>query len=436
MTDNAKTSQKCGRTICAYEISIRQARQVAQLFDIPEPIEIRHFLHKGNINRHSFLVISGPGGQQHQYLLQLLNPEVFTDPQSVMHVMHSCIQAQRKALSQGLLHKDEEWEPIELIPTKEGKNWLELWDHEARLCWRMMKKIGHARSYKSLGEIPDRSERLRVAEEAGRGLALFGILTASLDASSIPCPLPGYRQTGVYYDQLLSVLAGSRDLRDAAPFLPKDPLVNLSTRKYFLVNIQPKEYQSRLSDPQLQPLIDLALKQRPFALTLQEELRRGKLRKVVVHGDTKLDNFLFSTRTGKVKALVDLDTVMAHTWLSDWGDLARSLVNTASETEPDPDKVEVDLQVFNALAKGFLQTRRGLKKDEISLMVEAAQIMALELGVRFLTDYLRGDTYFRLSPEEPPELNKIRAVVQFTIFKKLQAHSDEARRYIQQACAQ
>ena len=87
-------------------------------------------------------------------------------------------------------------------------------------------------------------------------------------------------------------------------------------------------------------------------------MESGRIRRLAIHGDTKLDNFLFSTRTGRVKALVDLDTIMPHTWLADWGDMVRSLVNVAGEKERDLSRVRVDMDVYRAVARGFLATAR------------------------------------------------------------------------------
>ena len=426
---SSRSGDLCETGISA--VSLGQARQLASLFDLPEPIEAFEFPEKGNINRVTFLIVAGRPGDCDEYLLQRLNPDVFCQPQAVMEAMASCIHAQQKALSEGIL-REEEWEPVRLIPTKEGKDYLEVLKEAGAECWRMMRKIGHAQSYKNLREIPDAEVRLQVAEQAGRGLALFGILTASMGVSALGCPLPGYRDTRLYYDQLASVLAGSRTLQDAAAWLPSDPLLRRSTQQHFLLHINPDGYRSRAEDPQMQRLIALALDQKPFACTLLDGLDAGNLRRVAVHGDTKLDNFLFSTRTGRIKALVDLDTIMPHTWLTDWGDLARSLVNIAGESERDPGKIEVDAEIFRALAAGFLGSARDLTTSEMNLMVEAAQIMALELGVRFLADYLRGDTYFRLSPAEARDLNKTRALVQFSVFGKIRARADSLKRLIEE----
>ncbi len=408
-------------------VSLERARDIASRFDVPKPVVALEFEGKGNINRQAFLIAAGPPGLQNEYLLQMLNPEVFVQPRTVMAAMDACARAQQEALASGILRPDELWETIRLIPTLEGEAFLTVSGAAGSECWRLMHKIGNTRSYRSLREIPEPAMRLQTAEQAGKGLALFGSLTAAMDVSSIACALPGYRDTRLYYSQLKSVLAGNRTLRDAGDFLPADPILRESTAQHFLLHRNPEDFRKRLGDAQLLRIIDVALAQESFALTLQNGLTSGSLKRVVVHGDTKLDNFLFDTRTGRVKALVDLDTIMPHTWLSDWGDLARSLVNTAGEKETDPAKVTIDLDVFRALAKGFLSSARHARGMERSLMVEAAQIMALELGVRFLTDYLRGDSYFRLSSVDPQNLNRTRAMVQFLVFERLRERAAAAR---------
>jgi N-acetylhexosamine 1-kinase len=151
---------------------------------------------------------------------------------------------------------------------------------------------------------------------------------------------------------------------------------------------------------------------------------------MAIHGDTKLDNFLFDSSSGKVKALVDLDTIMPHSWLADWGDMVRSLCNVAGEKERDLSRVQVDLEVFEALARGFLGTARSVKQKEIDLMVDAVMILSLELGVRFLADYIRGDNYFKLVSTDQPDLNRVRGIVQLTLFNRLSSHYEEASKII------
>src|SRR4030042_1313435 len=100
-----------------------------------------------------------------------------------------------------------------------------------------MSKIPEARAYRSLSEIIDPAERLNVAEQAGSGLALYGALTADMDLSGLERPLPGYRDTHLYYSQLLSVLGGARTAEQASPFLPIDPVVSESAIQHFLVSL-------------------------------------------------------------------------------------------------------------------------------------------------------------------------------------------------------
>jgi hypothetical protein len=412
------------------EYPLAQAARLASRFDVPTPLETYDFPEKGNINQHTFVVVSGRSGSGRDYLLQKINQQVFVKPRSVMAAMTACIAAQNRALAAGLLGSDPEWEAICLLPTRDARPYLDLQDRRGESVWRLMVKIPESRTFKSLSEIPDPSERMAVAREAGRGLALFGDMTADMDVTGLANPLPGYRNTRVYYAQLHSVLQGNRTPEAVGDALPADPELRASTERHFLVHIPEAEYRKRTQDPSVRPYIDLALQQEEFGLTLSRAMETGRIRTVAIHGDTKLDNFLFSTRTGRVKALIDLDTIMPHTWLSDWGDMIRSLSNVAGEKEADLERVQVDIGIFRAVAEGFLGAASAVTDEEVGLMVDAVRILALELGVRFLADYLRGDSYFRLGPADPVDLNKTRAMVQLTLFQRLGACRGELQRII------
>ena len=415
--------------------ALRRAEGIAAFFQIPRPVRAFHFEARGNMSHEMYLVRSGEGETATEYLLQRMNNTVFTNPHGVVSAMRACTEAQRRYLRRNPMPAGRTWETVDLVPAAHNKWLLELIDDESVSFWRLMVRIPGCVCFKSLQEIPDRDQQLLIAEEAGRGLALFGDLTSGLDVRKIATPLPGYRDTRVYYAQLDCVMKGTRTYEDAEPFLPEDRTVRESTQFHFLVHLPPEEYGRRLSEPDLQEYIDLALENREFALTLLRQRERGRIRTVAIHGDTKLDNFLFDADTMRVRALVDLDTIMPHTWLADWGDMARSLVNIVGEKEPDLNRVQVDMEVFRALAKGFLGTAREVTDAEIELMPDAVQILALELGVRFLTDYLRGDSYFKLAPGDPPDLNKTRAMVQLTLFRRLVEKTQVMRECIAQ-CAE
>jgi len=411
------------------EPAVSLANRIAARFALPGPVEAYDFPERGNINRHTYAVESWEGGERRQYLLQQINQQVFTRPRALMAAMIACIEAQRANMGRGLLAPDEPWEPITLVPTRDQAPFLEVVDRRGSGCWRLMVRIAGASTYKSLAAVaPER--RLLIAEQAGAGLAIFGTLSGGVDVSRLGAPLPGYRDTQLYYDQLLSVLAGHRTLEAAAPHLPADPEVRQATQQHFLVHVPPDEYRRRVDDPGVRPFLDLLRDSAATALLLVRGLASGEIRRTVIHGDTKLENFLFDARTGRVKALVDLDTIMAHTWLADFGDMVRSLCNVAGEREPDPDKIQVDMEVYRAVATGFLRSARNVTARELDLMVDSVEAIALELGMRFLTDYLRGDSYFRLGAADPPDLNRIRGLCQLILAQRLRARADEARELV------
>lgn len=414
------------------EYPLAQASRLASHFSLARPVEVHDFPDKGNINQHTYVVEAGSGSRR-EYLLQRINDRVFTRPRSVMAAMIASIEAQRASVAAGRLSPGDEWEPITLVETRERSPYLDVDNLRGASCWRLMVKIPEARTYKSLGEIAETGERLRVAGEAGRGLAIYSDFTAAMRTDGLENPLPGYRDTRVYFNQLRSVLAGFRTPADADALLPADPIVRQSTQEHFLVHLSDAEYRRRVDDPAVRPYIDLALAEESFGISLLEGMESGRIRRLAIHGDTKLDNFLFSTRTGRVKALVDLDTIMPHTWLADWGDMVRSLANVAGEKERDLARVRVDEDVFGAVARGFLSTAREVTPAEVDRMVDAAQIIALELGLRFLTDYLRGDSYFKLGPADPPDLNRTRGMVQLTLFRQFRERAAGLQRLIDAA---
>jgi len=149
----------------------------------------------------------------------------------------------------------------------------------------------------------------------------------------------------------------------------------------------------------------------------------------VVHNDCKLNNVLFDERTGEGLCVIDLDTVMPGSVLADFGDLARTAACPAPEDEPDLARVRVDVRLLEALVRGYLAgTGSLLTPVEIALLPLAGPLIALETGIRFLTDHLAGDTYFRI---HRPGHNQGRARAQLRLTEQLLAGVDEARRLVE-----
>lgn len=398
-------------------LSLDDARSIANHFHIEQPFELEFFEGRGNINLDTLLVSAGP--EKRAYLLQRVNPDVFALADRVMTGMIASIEAQKQSLHQGIA-AETGWQVPELIPTKDGRLY-----HEDGGIWRMMLYIEGTVSYKSLSELP-KHRQTEAAYEVGRGLAIYNDLTAGIDAETLPTALPGYRNTRIYFDQLDAALEGCRSLEETAHRLPEDDEVRAAVEKHFVCTAEEQERLARVNDPELQPFIQTALKYRDLALSMTSAREEGKIRHTAIHGDTKIENFLFDAQSGQVMALVDLDTVMPLTWLADWGDMVRSLVNVAGEKERDLAKVQVDKDVYAAVTEGFLSTASTATEEEIALMPRAVQVITLELGMRFLSDYLRGDTYFQLGANDPRDLNKVRAMVQIQLFERLLEHEPEA----------
>jgi hypothetical protein len=405
------------------DYTLDDIRWIVTQFQVSDQVEVLPFPGKGNINLHTYEIkVEGLS-----YLLQKVNSSVFAFPYRVMNGMCQSIQAQRESLR---VSSVENWEPIELVPTKEGKDFLDLTDEHGWSVWRLMVKIPDSCSFKSLSELSDRDKQLELAEEIGKGLAIYSDLTSSIDASTFEGSLPGYRDTALYFAQFHSVLAGNRSMGDALALMPEDPVLKTSAGPHFVVSCPDKVYESRLNDPDVKRCIELIKSRERFAMQLWEAMRVGLIRNTLIHGDTKIENFLFDTNSLTVKSLVDLDTIMSFTWLADYGDMLRSMVNVAGEKESNPDNIQVDKEVFKSVTKGFLKTSNQVTLAEIELMFASIQIITLELGVRFLTDYIKGDTYFMLGEGDPEDLNKIRGIAQITLFERLVEFEDEAIEFI------
>lgn len=149
----------------------------------------------------------------------------------------------------------------------------------------------------------------------------------------------------------------------------------------------------------------------------------GQLPLRVTHNDTKLNNVLFDATAGEAICVIDLDTVMPSLAHYDFGDSIRFGANTAAEDEADLSKVSLDLEYFGAYAKGFLsQAGESLTQTEIDQLAFSAKLMTFECGMRFLTDYLNGDTYFKTAY---PEHNLVRARNQFALVADMERKMDQ-----------
>ena len=150
----------------------------------------------------------------------------------------------------------------------------------------------------------------------------------------------------------------------------------------------------------VQTEIAFALDNASWAGSVVKGMEEGRIPVRVTHNDTKINNILFDQETGKAVCVIDLDTVMPGSMLYDFGDALRIGGSTAAEDEVDLDKVWFDERAFEAFARGYLsEMREALTEDELALLPLSVKLMTYECGIRFLTDYLDGDTYFKIHRE-------------------------------------
>lgn len=162
-----------------------------------------------------------------------------------------------------------------------------------------------------------------------------------------------------------------------------------------------------------------------FAGTLEDAYKEGRLPLRVTHNDTKLNNILFDKDSGEAVCVIDLDTIMPGYAVNDFGDSIRFGASTAAEDEADLSKVNFDIELYHAYAEGYLEGAAGkLTKGEIELLPIGAMMMTFECGMRFLTDYLEGDTYFRTTR---PAQNLDRARNQFKLLSDMEKCADQMR---------
>ncbi|MGY3053737.1 Ser/Thr protein kinase RdoA (MazF antagonist) [Pedobacter sp. UYEF25] len=208
-----------------------------------------------------------------------------------------------------------------------------------------------------------------------------------------------------------------RMLSDMNPDLLTETLPNFHNIKFRLENFEEalrKNSKGRVEEVAVE--IELVEKQKKFMCTLYNMGQQGLLPKRITHNDSKFNNILFD-KEDNVICIIDLDTVMPGYIAYDFGDAIRTLVNTAEEDEPDLTKVKVDLMLFKAYTKGyFKEAINFLTEQEIKSLYLAIFLFPYLQGLRFLTDYLNGDTYYKIAY---PAHNLVRARSQFQLLKKL-----------------
>lgn len=323
-----------------------------------------------------------------RYILQRLNSNVFPDRKGLMRNMVAVTDFLRAAVVRD--GGDPERECLNLIPTKDGERYYTSPEGEV---WRATQFIENTDAY-LVAESPE------MFASAGEAFGKFMARLGGFDASSLFEVIPRFHDTPDRYARFLASLE-----RNAAGRMDeaKDEIAFVRERG---------EGCSVITDA----------------------LERGEVPVRVTHNDTKLNNVLIDTATKEAVCVIDLDTVMPGSMLYDFGDAVRVGCSTAKEDERDLSLVDFDLGLFRAFTEGYLAgAGRSVTAAELGLLPDAARLMTFECGMRFLTDFLDGDTYFKTAY---PEHNLVRARTQFKLVRTMERLRPEIVRAVKAAAKQ
>ena len=341
----------------------------------------------GHIND-TFAATFHQGSRPTRFILQRINHHVFKNIEGLM----SNIVAVTGYLSSKIRADggDPLRETLNLVPTRDGHSFLQT---EGGEFWRAYVFIEGARTYESV-------ERIEHVYAAGRAYGNFQDSLRDFPSEVLVETIPGFHHTGKRFKDFLSAVDADVANRAHAAV----PEIEFVTRRGNLVTV----------------LVDL--------------MSEGKLRRRITHNDTKFNNVMIDDRTGEGLCVIDLDTVMPGLSLYDFGDSIRSLANTGAEDEPDLSRVEFDLDVFASYTRGYLKaTRSSLDREEIERLPFAAILMTLECGMRFLEDYLRGDTYFKTTR---PDHNLDRSRTQFKLIEGMEEDQEAMALLVERSLAE
>lgn len=325
----------------------------------------------GHIND-TFCIICQPRvGDSIRFILQGISSVVFPNPEELMEnfIAITTFLKEKVILAGG----DPLRESLSLIPTKDGKNYYV--DKNGRI-WRLMPFIEGTDSLQFA--TPE------LFEAAARAFGRFQKLMLDFPAHTLHETIPNFHNTRDRFDKLLVAIR-------------EDKMGRAKT---------------------VQPEIQFALAREADCSVLLNAHTRGILPLRVTHNDTKLNNVLIDRRTGEGICIIDLDTTMPGFCVNDFGDAVRFGANHHVEDESDMSKVNFDLELYESYTRGFLQGADGmLDSEEAEYLPWGARLMTLECGIRFLTDYLEGDRYFRI---RYPEHNLNRCRTQFKLVSDME----------------
>jgi len=341
----------------------------------------------GHIND-TYAAVFDQSGRPVRYILQRINHHVFKDPPAVMENITRVIAHVRRILEETPQAAEVSRRVLTLVRTVDGQTWTK---DAAGNYWRCYLFIEKAKSH-------DQIESAQHAFQAAKAFGAFQKLLADMPAPRLLDTIPDFHHTRKRFDTLRAAI--QEDVCNRAAGVKGE--IRFCLEREEMVDV---------------------------LLGLQT---RGLLPERVTHNDTKLNNVMIDEATGEGICVIDLDTVMPGLALYDFGDLCRSGTRPTLEDERDLSKVEMRQDLFEAIVNGYLASARdvlnGPEKDHLCF---SARLITFEIGIRFLTDHLQGDRYFKTHRESH---NIDRARVQFKMVESFERNEKAMQRLLQTAC--
>lgn len=354
----------------------RELIELCRAFNIGGEFHSIETINNGHINT-TFTVKFEEDGKINEYVLQKINQYVFKQPEKVMENISGVTDHIRRKLKKD--NKSSDRKTLKFLQSKNGK--LFITDNYGDY-WRICEFIGNSMTF-------NETEDLFFIEETGKAFGEFQGFLSDYSAEKLHDTIPQFHNTKNRYENFKRVVE-------------KDPV-------------------SRLKFSMSEVAQYLELEEIATIMTTMQQ--NGELETRVTHNDTKCNNVLFDKVSKKHLCVIDLDTVMPGLIGFDFGDSIRFIANTTAEDEKDLSKVEVDLSKFKAFASGFLkELSDSISEIERKTLVLGAITMTVECGLRFLTDYLEGDIYFKI---DYPEQNFDRARCQLKLAQSMIQHRKE-----------
>jgi aminoglycoside phosphotransferase (APT) family kinase protein len=360
----------------------KQLQDISRQFQIYGEILHAETFKIGHINE-TYSATYDQGGTRVRYIHQKINRNVFRNPPAVMqNVMRVTTHLRRRLEAEDA--RDITRRSLVVIPTRNGKAFYRNGDGE---YWRTFVFVEGVQTFESV-QSPEQ------AFQAGRAFGEF--------------------------QNLLVDLTGER--------LNETILDFHNTRKRFaaLQFAIEKDHYNRAKEARSE--IEFALKHEPIVDVILAAMAKGKIPERITHNDTKFNNVMLDTVTGEAKCVVDLDTVMPGCALYDFGDMVRTTTSPTLEDEPDLSKVKMQMPMFKRLAAGYWSTAGAfLTKQERALVAFSGKLITFEIGIRFLTDFLSGDTYFRI---HRPGHNLDRCRTQFKLVESIERQEPAMQKWV------